>query len=102
MPRPETLPGVPSGLEYLTMVGELKVKQQVTMLEAFTGWEENNKYVVTNTASQQVFYAVESTGACMRVCCGAQRSFEMHILDNLGQEVMLIRREFKCCAGCGW
>ena len=102
MPRPELIPGVPPGLEYLTMIDELKVKQMVTMLEAFTGWEQNNKYVVSNAASQQVFYAAESTDTCMRICCGAQRSFEMHILDNLGQKVMIMRREFKCGAGCGW
>ena len=61
MPRPETLPGVPQGLEYLTIIDELKVKQQVSILEAFTGWEKNNKYVVTNGASQQVFL-------CKRFC----------------------------------
>ena len=38
----------------------------------------------------------------MRICCGPQRGFTMHIVDNLNQEVMRLTREFKCCAGCCW
>lgn len=38
----------------------------------------------------------------MRICCGAQRGFKIHIVDNLNQEVLRIHREFKCCAGCCW
>ena len=44
----------PPGLEYLTMIDQLLVKQKVEMLEAFTGFETNNKYVVKNTMGQQV------------------------------------------------
>ena len=42
------------------------------------------------------------TDACMRQCCGNQRGFKIHILDNMQQEVMTVTREFKCCAGCCW
>lgn len=31
------------------------------MLEAFTGWETNNKYAVKNSMGQNVYYAVEGT-----------------------------------------
>ena len=101
MQRPPQIPGVPVGLEYLTLIDELQVQQQVSMIEAFVGWERNNKYVISNAAFQQIFYAMEETDACMRICCGPQRSFQMHIVDNLNQEVIKVTREFKCCAGCG-
>ncbi|RNA22416.1 phospholipid scramblase 2-like isoform X1 [Brachionus plicatilis] len=42
------------------------------------------------------------TDTCMRICCGNQRGFKFHVVDNLKQEVMMITREFKCCAGCCW
>jgi hypothetical protein len=102
MQRPAPIPGVPIGLEYLTQIDSLYVQQQVSMLEAFVGWETNNKYVVYNSAQQQVFFAVEDTDTCMRICCGSQRRFEIKILDNLRQEVIRVKRDFKCCAGCCW
>ncbi len=102
MQRPPQIPGVPVGLEYLTQIDELKVQQQISMMEAFIGWEKNNKYAISNAACQQVYYAMEDTDACMRMCCGPQRRFQMHIVDNLNQEVMRVFRDFKCCAGGCW
>eukprot|EP00057_Strongylocentrotus_purpuratus_P028713 XP_011683187.1 PREDICTED: phospholipid scramblase family member 5 [Strongylocentrotus purpuratus] len=39
---------------------------------------------------------------CERVWCGHQRGFLFHITDNMGQEVLRVTRQFKCCAGCSW
>lgn len=50
---------VPRGLEYLTVVDQLAIRQKVELLEAFTGWETNNKYGVINSAGQSVYLAVE-------------------------------------------
>jgi len=36
----------PKGLEYLLHIDHLIVKQQVELLEAFTGFETANKYLV--------------------------------------------------------
>ena len=102
MERPSQIPGVPCGLEYLTLIDELQIQQHLSKIEAFIGWERNNKYAISNSANQQIFYAMEDTDACMRICCGSQRSFQMHIVDNLNQEVIRVTREFKFCAGCCW
>lgn len=59
--------------------GQLLIKQQVELLEAFTNFETNNKYMVVNTMGQQVFFAAEETDCLTRNCCGALRSFEMII-----------------------
>nr|XP_022340667.1 phospholipid scramblase 2-like isoform X1 [Crassostrea virginica] len=101
-PKPEPIAGVPPGLEYLTMVDQLLVKQQIELLEAFTGWETANKYKIMNTQGQQVYFAAEESDTCTRQCCGPNRSFTMHITDNMGQEVIRVSREFKCGAGCPW
>ncbi|KAK3102293.1 hypothetical protein FSP39_010288 [Pinctada imbricata] len=99
---PSSISGCPPGLEYLTQVDQLLVKQQIELLEIFTGWETSNKYKIVNTMGQQVFFAAEESDLCMRQCCGPQRSFVIHITDNMGQEVMRVTRDFKCCAGCPW
>jgi len=102
MARPETIPGCPPGLEYLTQIDQLLVHQQIELLEVVTDWETPNKYAIKNTMGQQVYFAAEESGECMRQCCSSDRGFVMHITDNLGQEVIRVNREFKCCAGCNW
>ena len=85
----------PQGLEYLAQVDHLLVKQQVEMLEAFTGWESANKYRVFNSLGQDVFYAMEDNDCCTRMCCGPGRPFEMNIVDNLGKEVIHLSK-YEC------
>ncbi|XP_067946927.1 phospholipid scramblase 2-like [Watersipora subatra] len=102
MARPEAIPGCPPGLEYLTQIDQLLVHQQIELLEVFVNWETSNRYAIKNSLGQQVFFAAEESETCHRQCCGPQRGFVMHITDNMGQEVMKVNREFKCCAGCNW
>ena len=47
-------PGCPPGLQYLTMVDQLLIKQKVEILEAVTGFETANKYEVLNSMGQNV------------------------------------------------
>ncbi|CAH1776139.1 unnamed protein product [Owenia fusiformis] len=101
MEKPQ-VSGCPPGLEYLTQIDQILVHQQVELLEVVTGFETQNKYEIKNSMGQQVYFAQEESGCCMRQCCGPGRGFTMHITDNLGQEVIRCRRPFKCCAGCCW
>ncbi|WAQ94276.1 PLS2-like protein [Mya arenaria] len=101
MPKP-SVPGCPPGLEYLTEIDQILVKQQIDMLELFTGWEQQNKYRLMNSMGQQVYYAKEESGACERQCCQANRSFTMHITDNAGMEVVRLQREFRCVRDSCW
>ncbi|BFZ00262.1 hypothetical protein BsWGS_03302 [Bradybaena similaris] len=96
-PAPQTPPAnCPPGLEYLTQVDQLLVKQKIEALEAFTGFETNNKYEVKNTMNQRVYIAVEDTCCCTRNCCGASRPFDMKIMDNHKREVMHLSRPLRC------
>ena len=45
-PQAQAPPNCPPGLEYLLHVDQLLIKQQVELLEAFTGFETSNKYKV--------------------------------------------------------
>ncbi|KAI0214966.1 Phospholipid scramblase 2 [Lamellibrachia satsuma] len=98
-PPPAPRTGCPPGLEYLTMVDQLLIHQQVELLEVFSGWETANKYAVKNTLGQQIFFAAEESNFCIKQCCGPQRPFQIHIMDFMNREVMRIDRPFKleCC-----
>ncbi|KAI1882791.1 hypothetical protein AGOR_G00238560 [Albula goreensis] len=103
MPTPQRVPGCPPGLEYLTQINQLLVHQQVELAEVVLGWETNNRYIIKNSVGQQVYYAKEENDCCNRQCCGPNRSFVLHIQDNLGQEVITITRPLRCgycCCPC--
>lgn len=102
MERPEGCESCPPGLEYLSLIDQVLVQQQVELLEAFTQFETQNKYKIVNIMGQQIYFAAEESDACMRQCCGNSRGFIIHITDNIGREVMRVIREFKCCVGCSW
>ncbi|EFX80807.1 hypothetical protein DAPPUDRAFT_211709 [Daphnia pulex] len=95
MPKPNG-GNCPPGLEYLTQVDQILVHQMVEILEMFTGFETNNKYVVKNSVGQKIFFAAEDSGCCERYWCNNLRSFEMNILDNFGNEVIHIHRPLAC------
>lgn len=98
---PQPPPNCPPGLEYLASVDQLLVKQKVEGLEAFTGYETNNKYEVLNSLGQRVFYAVEDTCCCTRNCCGHHRPWDIKILNNQSKEVMHLSRGLRCnCCLC--
>jgi len=100
-PPPQAAPpNCPPGLEYLLHVDQLLIKQQVELLEAFTGFETANKYKVLNSMGQQVFFAAEKNDCCTRQCCGPLREFEMALTDNNGREVARFNRPFKLTCRC--
>ena len=51
---PTGIPNCPPGLEYLTQIDQLLVKQKVRLLEVFTGYEQNNKFAIKNAMGQNV------------------------------------------------
>jgi len=93
-------PNCPPGLEYLATLDQLLVKQTMEILEAFTGFETQNKYKIQNSLGQQIFYAKEDTDCCTRQCCGPIRPFDMMITDNTGNEIIHLQRPLACQACC--
>ena len=66
MPAPaQVVPECPPGLECLAALDQLLVLQDVEILEALTGIETNNSYVVKNARRQKLFYAKEGVYAYM-------------------------------------
>ncbi|XP_069830334.1 phospholipid scramblase 1-like [Dendropsophus ebraccatus] len=96
MPRPAEIPNCPPGVEYLCQIDQLIIRQKTELLEVFTGFETNNKYEITNSMGQKVYYAAEETSFCNRFFCGSARSFVIVITDNRGNEVMRLLRPLRC------
>uniref|UniRef100_A0A4W3H987 Phospholipid scramblase n=1 Tax=Callorhinchus milii TaxID=7868 RepID=A0A4W3H987_CALMI len=68
------------------------------------GFETQNKYEVKNSLGQRIYFAVEESDFCNRMCCGANRAFTIKILDNVGQPIIQFTRPlacgFCCCPCC--
>jgi len=98
----ESIPDCPKGLEYLTKLDQVLIKQKTHMLEVMLDWECANKYKVLNNQGQQCYYAFEKSNILCRQCCGPNRKFKIHVADNNKQTIFSIKRPFKFCAGCNW
>lgn len=96
MGMPQTNAVCPPGLEYLTQIDKLLVKQKVELLEVIIGFETNNKFSVKNSAGQKVYTAIEINDCLTRNCCGPIRPFDMKILDNFQNEVIHLHRPLAC------
>lgn len=95
----------PPGLEYLTMIDQLMIKQRLEMLEAAAGalgynLETANKYKIKNVLGQNVYKAEEDTECCTRIICGPLRPFDMIIKDNADREVIHLSRPYRCNSCC--
>uniref|UniRef100_A0A336LHY0 CSON014425 protein n=1 Tax=Culicoides sonorensis TaxID=179676 RepID=A0A336LHY0_CULSO len=90
-----------NGLEALQSLDHLLVKQKVELLEAFTGFETNNKYAIMNIQNQAIFFAAEDNDCCTRNCFGSVRPFEMQIFNQEQKEIIHLSRPLRC-AGCGF
>ena len=88
--------GFPRGLDYLHNVNHLKIDQKVDLWEIQCGCEMENEYEVKNHLGQQQFDAKEDTDFCNRYFCGYIRSFDIHIKDLLGVEVLTLSRGLNC------
>lgn len=96
----QTYDNVPLPLQSLKAVNQLLIKQKVERLEVFLGLETNNKYAIKNAQGEDLFYAAEDNDCCTRMCLGSIRPFDLKILDNTGNEVIRLHRDFACQSCC--
>ncbi|KAL8563095.1 hypothetical protein ACOMHN_065707 [Nucella lapillus] len=59
MPQVVIPSGVPPGLAYLAGLDEVRIHQQMDLLEVFADWERNNRYTICNNQEQQFMFAKE-------------------------------------------
>ncbi|XP_064479801.1 phospholipid scramblase 1-like [Ornithodoros turicata] len=90
----------PPGLEYLAIIDQLIISQQIQLVEVLTGFEQKNKYVIKNSMGQFVYFAGEETDFCTRIIFGGIRPFEIRIYDIRGAEVIRCFRPLRCDSCC--
>ena len=100
MQPPPVVAGCPEGLEYLTQLDQILIKQSYEIFEMMTGFETANKYKLKNNMGQTCYIAAEKSGCCTRMCCGPQRPFDMVIKDNDKREVIHLKRPLRCVSPC--
>lgn len=84
----------------LSVNGCMIIKHFSSFSSAIIGFETNNQYEIKNSMGQQIYHAKEQNDCCTRNCCGALRSFELKITDNMDQEVIRLVRPFRCTSCC--
>ncbi|KAK7485382.1 hypothetical protein BaRGS_00023330 [Batillaria attramentaria] len=94
MVPPPPVPGCPPGMEYLCVLDQILIKQDMHALEVLTGLQVRNQFRLYNSIGQQCYFAFEESDFCQRQFCAAARWFVYHITDNMQQSGMVFR--------CSW
>ncbi|XP_060554044.1 phospholipid scramblase 1-like [Ruditapes philippinarum] len=84
----ETCKLAPRGFGNIYPRRQLLVKQKVEGLEAFTGYETNNKYEIVNSLGQRIFYAVEGTKVTVEAPAG-------HVIGYVSQAWSICKPRYK-------
>ena len=72
-----------AGLDYLSLLDQLLVKAEVSILEVVLPFEAGNKYSILNNQGQKVYYASEDSNFICRQCCGPRRPWTVHVWSVL-------------------
>ena len=78
----------------LAEYSELIVEQEVEHLEAFTGFETENRYTVATSEGELLLHAWEESGTLSRQFLKAHRPLAIHVADQDGQPVLSADRDF--------
>ena len=78
----------------LTQHRGLIVRQQVELLEAFTGFETANRYEILTPDGQNLLYAYEESGGMARFFLKSHRPLDLHVVEPDGSLVLSASREF--------
>ena len=78
----------------LSEFSELIVQQEVEHLEAFTGFETENRYSVFTSEGELLLHAWEESGTLSRQFLKAHRPLALHVVDQDGQPVLTAERGF--------
>ena len=78
----------------LTQHQELVVRQQVEHLEAFTGFETENRYEILTPDGQSLLYAYEESGGMARVFLKTHRPLDIQVIEPDGRPILSVSRDF--------
>jgi len=82
-------------MDSMSSIDTLVVSQKKEFGEILTGFETRNRYVVMDTAGNELYYAVEQSSALLRWFFRALRPFTILIMDLQGKTVLRLVRPFR-------
>lgn len=83
-------------LEYLALIDQIIIQQDVELFEAICGYQTCNSYQAKNSMGQSIYSITENSGICARCCCGPRRCLEMDVRDYTNSVVMHFVRPLRC------
>ncbi|EDX06567.1 phospholipid scramblase 1 [Drosophila simulans] len=90
-----------SGYDCLADLPSVHIEQTFELNDALTGVSSENRYVVRSPLGDAIFAASESSTGKDRLVWGADRPFQMHLLDKTHQEALVFRKKLAlgslCC-----
>ncbi|KAJ4488478.1 Scramblase-domain-containing protein [Lentinula aciculospora] len=90
--------GSSEGLKGLLANDSLIVERQIEMLNVFIGFEQTNKYSISNSAGEQVGFIAEEPGSFLssfnRQIFATHRPFKALVMDPSGTPILWVRRPF--------
>jgi len=91
-------PSAALGLEHLSCLSRIYVKQQMHIMDELSGYEShNNIYDIRADSGHVIFRALEDCNECSKLCCGSGRTFNLDIYDPHGRQIMHMIRPMSCC-----
>ncbi|XP_014440834.1 phospholipid scramblase 2-like [Tupaia chinensis] len=97
---PKKIPNCPPGLEYLAQINQLIVCQRFDLQDVIGNLETSKAYEVMNNQGERIYFAEEKSNFFLQNLCGSSRPFTMTIYDNVGRDVITIRKALRCHCCC--
>lgn len=82
-------------MEKLKAVESVIVQQKKEWGEILTGFETKNRYAVSDSSNQQLYWAAEESSVLARLFLKVLRPFTMHILSMEGRPVIKTEKPFR-------
>ncbi|KIK63604.1 hypothetical protein GYMLUDRAFT_40653 [Collybiopsis luxurians FD-317 M1] len=91
--------GSEAGLGRLLLANDtLVVERQIEMMNIFIGFEQTNKYSISNSVGEQVGFIAEEPGSFLsafsRQIFATHRPFKALVMDPSGTPILFVRRPF--------
>ncbi len=72
----------------------LTARQQVEMIQVFTGFETQNRYHILDSNDADFLFAYEESGFIGRQFLGKHRPLTLKVIDGDGNDLLIARRKF--------
>lgn len=94
--------GAPPGLQFLSILDRVMVKQKIQVFEVLKGVETQNNFSVMSPNSEEILTATESTSSISDsdFCPSTIQPLDLLLRDTHGHDVLMFSRRLSCDSFC--